>query len=202
MFIRNENFKQYIHAYPVVSTLIAINLVAYMMTLIPLLGDRIFYLGMSINGLVLEGEWWRIITAMFLHGGFMHILFNMFSLFLFGPELEKMAGKTRFLAIYFLAGIGGGLATVLTQHAMYATVGASGALFGIFGAYGSILYRYRHSMPQLRQVILPIIVISVILTFLQSNVNATSHIAGLATGFVIGLFFFKPKPIAVSHNRR
>lgn len=201
MFIRNENFKQYINAYPVVSILIAINLVIYIMTLLPLLGDKIFYLGMSINGLILEGEWWRIITAMFLHGGFMHILFNMFSLFLFGPELEKIAGKARFLAVYFLAGIGGGLATVLTQNMTYATVGASGALFGIFGAFGAILYRYRHSMPQLRQVILPIIVISVILTFLQPNVNESSHIGGLATGFVIGMFFFKPKPTVVWRNR-
>ena len=201
MFIRNENFKQYINAYPVVSILIAINLVVYIMTLLPRLGDEIFYLGISVNGLILEGEWWRIITSMFLHGGFMHILFNMFSLFLFGPELEKIAGKTRFLAIYFLSGIGGGLATLLTQNMLYATVGASGALFGIFGAFGAILFRYRHSMPQLRQVILPIIVISVILTFLQSNVNATSHIGGLATGFVIGLFFFKPKPTVVWRNR-
>ena len=201
MFIRNENFKQYIHAYPVVSILITINLVAYIMTLLPGLGDEIFYRGMSINGFILEGEWWRIITSMFLHGGFMHVLFNMFSLFLFGPELEKIAGKTRFLAIYLLAGIGGGLATLLTQNMMYASVGASGAIFGIFGAFAAILYRYRHTMPQLRQVILPIIVISVILTFLQPNVNETSHIGGLATGFILGMFFFKPKPTAVWRNR-
>ena len=201
MFIRNENFKQYINAYPVVSILIAINLVIYIIGLIPGVGDDIFYFGVSVNGLILEGEWWRIITSMFLHGGFMHVLLNMFSLFLFGPELEKIAGKTRFLAIYLLSGIGGGLATLLTQHAMYATVGASGAIFGIFGAYAAILYRYRHSMPQLRQVILPIIIISVILTFLQPDVNEAGHIGGLATGFIIGMFFFKPKPTVVWHNR-
>ena len=201
MFIRNENFKQYINAYPVVSILIAINLVVYIVTLLPRLGDEIFYLGISINGLILEGEWWRVITSMFLHGDFMHVLLNMFSLFLFGPELEKIAGKTRFLAIYFLSGIAGGLATLLTQHAMYATVGASGAIFGIFGAFASILYRHRHSMPQLRQVILPIIIISVILTFLQSNVNEAGHIGGLVTGFIIGLFFFKPKSKVVWRNR-
>ena len=197
MFIRNENFKQYINAYPVVSTLITINLAIYIMTLIPKLGDEIFYFGVSVNGLIVQGEWWRIVTSMFLHGGLMHILFNMFSLFLFGPELEKMAGKPRFLVLYFLSGIGGGLATLATQNALYASVGASGALFGIFGAFGALLFRYRNSLPQLRQIILPIIVISVIMTFLQPNVNAASHIGGLATGFVIGLFFFKPKPTAV-----
>ncbi len=197
MFIRNENFKQYINAYPVVSTLITINLAIYIMTLIPKLGDEIFYFGVSVNGLIVQGEWWRIVTSMFLHGGLMHILFNMFSLFLFGPELEKMAGKRRFLVLYFLSGIGGGLATLATQNALYASVGASGALFGIFGAFGALLFRYRNSLPQLRQIILPIIVISVIMTFLQPNVNAASHIGGLATGFVIGLFFFKPRPTAV-----
>ncbi|MFF5996262.1 rhomboid family intramembrane serine protease [Lysinibacillus sp. KU-BSD001] len=201
MFIRNENFKQYIHRYPVVSTLLTVNLAIYILTLIPKLGDEVFYFGISVNGAIMQGEWWRIITAMFLHGGFMHVLFNMFSLFLFGPELEKMAGKVRFLAIYFLSGIGGGLATLLTQDPMYATVGASGALFGIFGAFGAILYRYRHTMPELRQIMLPLIVISVILTFLQSNVNAASHIGGLATGFVLGLFFFKRKPTVVWRNR-
>ncbi|MGM9948974.1 MAG: rhomboid family intramembrane serine protease [Lysinibacillus sp.] len=197
MFIRNENFKQYINAYPVVSTLITINLAVYIMTLIPKLGDEIFNFGMSVNGLIMQGEWWRIITSMFLHGSLMHILFNMFSLFLFGPELEKFAGKSRFLVIYFLSGIGGSLATLATQHAFYASVGASGAIFGIFGAFGALMFRYRNSLPQLRQIILPIIVISVIMTFLQSNVNAASHIGGLATGFIIGLFFFKPKPTAV-----
>lgn len=194
MFIRNENFKQYINTYPIVSLLITINLAVFIMTLIPKLGEEIFYFGISVNGLIVQGEWWRIITSMFLHGGWMHILFNMFSLFLFGPELERMAGKARFLAIYFLSGIGGGLATLATQDAVYASVGASGAIFGIFGAFGALLVRYRNSLPQLRQIMLPIIVISVIMTFLQSNVNATSHIGGLATGFVIGLFFFKPKP--------
>ncbi|WP_413363880.1 rhomboid family intramembrane serine protease [Lysinibacillus sp. 3P01SB] len=201
MFIRNENFKQYINAYPVVAALITINLAIFIMTLIPNLGEEIFYFGVSVNGLIAQGEWWRIITAMFLHGGWMHILFNMFSLFLFGPELEQIAGKIRFLAIYFLSGIGGGLATLATQDAVYASVGASGAIFGIFGAFGAILVRYRNSLPQLRQIILPIIVISVIMTFLQTGVNVTSHIGGLATGFVIGLFFFKPKPTATWRGR-
>ena len=197
MFIRNENFKQYINAYPVVSTLITINLAIYIMTLIPKLGDEIFLFGMSVNGWILHGEWWRIVTSIFLHQGWMHILFNMISLFLFGPELEKLVGKMRFFVIYLLSGVAGGIATLLTQDAIYATVGASGAIFGIFGAFGALMVRYGNSLPQLRQIILPLIVISVIMTFVQKDVNATGHIGGLATGFVIGLFFFKPKPTSV-----
>lgn len=193
MFIRTENFKQYINAYPIVSCIIAINLFVYIMTLLPGIGDIIFYGGMSINGLIAEGEWWRIITSMFIHSDFMHVLFNMFSLFLFGPELEKIAGKVRFLTIYFIAGLIGEAATFLLYEPNYASVGASGAIFGIFGAFGAILYHNRHTAPQLRKIILPIIIISVVMTFIQSNVNAASHIGGLVAGFILGLVYFTPK---------
>ena len=94
---------------------------------------------MSVNGLIAEGEWWRVITSMFLHAGFIHVLFNMFSLFLFGPELEKIAGKMRFLDDTLFPGIFGVAATYATQDADYASVGASaGTLYGIFGAFGSL----------------------------------------------------------------
>ena len=83
----------------------------------------------------------------FYTAGFMHVLFNMFSLFLFGPELEKIAGKMRFLTIYFLAGIFGSAATFVTQDAMYASVGASGAIFGIIGAFGALVYYTRKFIP-------------------------------------------------------
>lgn len=197
VFLRNENFKQYTNAYPVVSILLAINLIVFIITLVPGIGDTVFNAGISVNGWILDGEWWRLITAMFLHGGFMHVLMNMFSLFVFSPELEKFVGTWKFLSIYLLSGIMGGILTLLTQDAYYASVGASGAIFGVFGAYGAILLRYRHMVPQLRQVILPIIVISIIMTFLSSNINITAHLGGMLTGFVIGLFFFKPKPMAV-----
>lgn len=193
MFIRNENFKQYISAYPIVSSIIAINLIIYIMTFLPGIGDVIFYGGMSVNGLIANGEWWRILTSMFIHANFMHVLFNMFSLFLFGPELEKIAGKARFLTIYFIAGLAGEAATFLLKAPNYASLGASGAIFGIFGAFGAILYHNRRTTPQLRQILLPIIVISVIMTFLQSNVNETSHIGGLIAGFILGLVYFTPK---------
>ena len=78
MFIRRENFKQYITLYPVVSSIIAINLIVFVLTLIPGFGEELLYAGMSVNGLIAAGEWWRIITSMFLHAGFMHVLFNMF----------------------------------------------------------------------------------------------------------------------------
>lgn len=193
MFIRRESFQQYIKMYPVVSTIIALNIIAYIVTLMPGFGQELFYAGVSMNALIAQGQWWRIVTSMFLHAGFLHVLFNMFSLFLFGPELEKIAGKMRFLTIYFLAGIFGGLATFVMYDPVYASVGASGAIFGVIGAFGALVYYMKNAMPQLRQIILPIIVISIIMTFLQANVNIASHLGGFATGFLLGLFYFKPK---------
>ncbi|MGN7479630.1 rhomboid family intramembrane serine protease [Solibacillus silvestris] len=193
MFIRRENFKQYITSYPVVSSIIAINLIVFVLTLIPVFGEQLLYAGMSVNGLIAAGEWWRIVTSMFLHAGFTHVLFNMFSLFLFGPELEKIAGKIRFLTIYFLAGIFGVAATFLTEDPYYASVGASGAIYGILGAFGALVYYTRHLFPQLRQIILPLIVVSIFMTFITPNINISAHLGGLITGFILGFVYFNPK---------
>jgi len=195
MFVRRENFKQYLKFYPIVATIIAINLIAFILTKLPILGDIVFYLGLHVNGLIADGQWWRIITSMFLHGGFLHLLFNMFALFLFGPELERIAGKIRFITVYLLSGIFGNVATFVVEHANYASVGASGGIFGIFGAYAALVYYTRRTMPQLKQIIMPIIVIAVIMTFLQPNVNISAHLGGLITGFIIGLVYFSPKNI-------
>lgn len=195
MFIRTENFSQYVRAYPVVTFLLALNIGIFIYTLIPGIGDRLFLFGLGDNFLIANGEYWRLVTPMFLHGGFMHLLFNMFSLFVFGPELEKIAGKARFITIYMLAGLFGDIATYFVQSPAYTHVGASGAIFGVFGAFGALVYYTKHAFPQLRQVILPIIVISIVMTFVGTNINVTAHIAGLITGFLIGLSFFNPKNI-------
>lgn len=195
MFIRRENFKQYLKFYPIVSSIIALNLIIHLLTMLPIIGDIIFYGGMNINSLVSEGQFWRIFTSIFLHMGFVHLLFNMFSLFLFGPEMEKIAGKARFITIYLLSGVFGNVATFLTQDFGYATIGASGAIFGIFGAFLALVFYTHRTMPQLKQIILPIVIISVIMTFLQPDVNVAGHLGGLATGFILGLVYFTPKNI-------
>ncbi|WP_203248125.1 rhomboid family intramembrane serine protease [Sporosarcina beigongshangi] len=201
MFSRTENFSQYIRLYPIVTALLSLNILVALIGYIPGIGDRIYFSGMGINFLIAEGEWWRLFTPMFLHAGFSHLLFNMFSLFVFGPELEKIAGKARFLTVYLLAGIFGNIATYFLQPLDYASVGASGAIYGIFGAFGALVYYTKHILPQLRQIILPIIVIGVVMTFIQPNINWIAHIIGLIVGFLIGLSYFHPKRI-VSWKKR
>jgi len=178
-----------------VTTLLVLNISIFLITLIPFIGGEIRFAGMGINYLISNGEWWRLLTPMFLHAGIAHLLFNMFSLFVFGPELEKVCGKMRFFTLYMLAGIFGNIATYFLKEPTYAHVGASGAIFGIFGAFGALIYYTKKSIPELRQIVLPIIVISLVMTFLQPGINATAHVAGLIVGFLIGLSYFNPKRI-------
>lgn len=202
MFSRTENFKQYIKLYPVVSSLLALNIVIHLLTLVPIFGSQLFNYGVHFNLLISEGEYWRLITPIFLHANFAHLLFNMFSLYIFGPELEQLAGKARFLTIYMLAGLVGNVSTYLIHDWNYTSVGASGAIYGIFGAFGALVYYTRNFMPQLKQIIIPIIVIGVIMTFLQPKINVTAHIAGLITGFALGMVYFHPKRIAAWKKRQ
>lgn len=195
MFNRRESFSEYIRLYPVISILIALNIGIYLLTKLPGLGEALYYWGVGSNGLIAAGEWWRFFTPMFLHLNFTHILFNMFSLFVFAPELEKLLGKMRFITLYLIAGLFANIATYFIHDYDYAHVGASGAIFGLFGAYGALVYYTKNTLPQLRQVMLPLIIISVVMTFIQSNINITGHIGGLIVGFLIGLSYFNPKRI-------
>lgn len=196
MFNRRESLSQYIQLYPVISILIGINLVIYLIGLIPSLQMNIFGYGVMHNGLVAQGDYWRLVTSMFLHNGFMHLLFNMFGLYVFGPELERLVGKMRFFTIYMLSGIIANVLTYLIHPLNYTSLGASGAIFGIFGAYLALVFYTRKSMPQFKQLILPLVGISVMMTFIQPNINITAHIGGLVVGFLIGLYQLHPKRIA------
>ena len=195
MFNRTENLSLYIKKYPVISVLIVMKLVVYLLGLIPGIGNNLYALGIAYNYSISQGEYWRLITAMFLHGGFLHLLFNMFGLYVFGPELEQLAGKLRFFSIYFISGLLANVATYVVEPLNYASLGASGAIFGIFGAYLALVYHTRKILPQLKQLIIPLVAISVIMTFVQSNINITAHLVGLAVGFILGMFQFTPKRI-------
>lgn len=195
MFNRTENLSLYIKKYPVISVLIGMNLVVYLLGLIPGIGNNLYALGIAYNYSISQGEYWRLITAMFLHGGSLHLLFNMFGLYVFGPELEQLAGKLRFFSIYFISGLLANVATYVVEPLNYASLGASGAIFGIFGAYLALVYHTRKILPQLKQLIIPLVAISVIMTFVQSNINITAHLVGLAVGFILGMFQFTPKRI-------
>ncbi|MCR2822625.1 rhomboid family intramembrane serine protease [Lederbergia panacisoli] len=188
MFVRTESFRQFLKFYPVISIIIAIHLLIFLIMHTPIFPHNwMLEMLAGVNILIQQGEYWRLVTPIFVHVGFAHLLFNSFSLVLFGPALEKALGKFMFILVYLASGIGANIATLYIQPPYYTHIGASGAIFGLFGFYLAIIMVKKDSMPiQGRQVILPIAIISVIMTFFQPNINITGHIFGLISGFLIG----------------
>jgi len=192
MFVRTESFREFIRFYPLITLILFIHLLVYLATTLPLLPSReIFTLLAGVNLYILEGEIWRIFTPIFVHSGFAHVLFNSFSLVLFGPALERILGKAKFLLVYLLTGIAANVATLILEPPTYTHVGSSGAIFGLFGFYLAIsMFRKDLLSKENSQIIVTIAVIGVIMTFFQANINITAHIFGLIAGFLTGRVFF------------
>lgn len=191
MFIRSErSIKEFMRFYPVVATLIIIHfllwIIIYLLKL-PI-GETIYNFGAGVNIFIHEGEYWRLITPIFLHGGFMHTLFNSFSLLIFGPALEQMLGKTKFIIAYLIAGLIGNIATyAFHPTAFIIFVGASGSIFGLFGIYMyMVIFRKDLIDTANAQIILVIFVIGLIMTFLQPNINIHAHVFGFIGGAALG----------------
>lgn len=188
MFTRTESFRDFIRFYPIVFTIIAIHFTLYLCTVLPFFPNFWFKATLSgVNLYIVEGEIWRLVTPIFMHGGFAHVLFNSFSLVLFGPALEQMLGKGRFLFVYLTSGLIANVATFFLEPLTYIHVGSSGAIFGLFGFYISIIVFRKHLLSQQNsQIILTLCALSLVMTFLQPNINITAHIFGLIGGFLIG----------------
>ena len=130
---------------------------------------------------VAHGEWWRLVTAAFLHYGPLHLAMNMYGLYLAGSLLEHVIGRWRFLLLYLAAGIAGSAgALLLTPNA--ATAGASGAIFGVFGAL-FVLERRRHIATGGQ--VAGLIVLNLVFTFAVSNISVGGHIGGLIAGVLL-----------------
>ena len=123
-------------------------------------------------------EYYRLLTAMFLHAGIMHILFNMLILYQLGTALEGLLGSGRFLGLYLLSGLGGGLASITFNDPMVLSVGASGAIFGLMGAYAALSKRLRLNNEQ----VVGLIVVNLILGFVLPGIDWHAHVGGLVTG--------------------
>lgn len=201
MFTRTESFRDFIRLYPIVSIIIAIHLGFYLLTSITIFPNSWFFENLSgVNLYIMEGEYWRLITPTFIHSGFTHMLFNSFSLVLFGPALERILGSGRFLFVYLLSGFIANVATLLLEPLTYTHVGSSGAIFGLFGYYLSlIMFRKQLLSKQNSQIILTLCVVSLIMTFLQPNINVIAHLFGLLGGFLLGAIpYFNKKDLSDS----
>ncbi len=142
---------------------------------------------------VAQGEYWRLFTALFLHGGLTHLLFNIFALYILGPPLERSIGTIRFVACYLISGLASSAGvvglTIVGLVQVDQLVGASGCIMGIVGAWAGFLVRHRHT-PQARQRLANvgmIVAIQIAFDLSTPQVSMAAHLCGLIAGFFLGL---------------
>ena len=150
---------------------------------------------------VVQGEYWRLFTALFLHGGFLHLGFNLFALYVLGPPLERSIGTMRFLACYVLSGLASSAGvvalTILGLVQVSQVIGASGCIMGIVGAWAGFLLRHRHAplaKQRLANVAL-IVAIQIAFDLSTPQVSMAAHMWGVVAGFFLGLIL-APRPVA------
>jgi len=146
--------------------------------------------GSNVGRLTLGGQWWRLVTSMFLHGSLLHIAFNMLALWQAGQLIERLFGSLRFATLYMIAGVCGSLASVLWNPHVN-SVGASGAIFGILGGLLAFIRREDSGVPQtivkeLRASVLPFLLFNLMAGFLYPHTDNACHLGGLVGGFLAG----------------
>ncbi|MCA9871359.1 MAG: rhomboid family intramembrane serine protease [Anaerolineae bacterium] len=147
--------------------------------------------GAQQNQLVARGDYYRLLTSMFIHIGIVHLAFNTWALYVIGLGLERLYGSVRYLLIYILSGLGGSLVSYLLAP-VNVSAGASGAIFGLIGAEIAFFYRHRKtfgqaSQQQLRSLLL-IAGINLVFGFTFPGINNYAHIGGLIFGAALGWF--------------
>lgn len=141
------------------------------------------YLGGSYFG----GEIWRVVTSSFLHAGLIHLMVNMYSLYIIGPQVETFIGKWEFVFIYLVSAICGGLMSMVFIEPNIVSIGASGAIFGLMGALLYFGYHYRlYLSDAMKGQIIPVIVINLIMGYFLGFDNA-AHIGGLIGGYLAAM---------------
>jgi rhomboid protease GluP len=155
--------------------------------------DLVASMGMKINELILEGEYWRLFTPMFLHGSILHLGFNMYALYIFGPGLERYYGHGRFALLFFLGGFAGNVFSFMFSASP--SLGSSTAIFGLLAAEGVFLYQNQKVFGGVaRRALNNIIMIAVInlIIGLSPGIDNWGHMGGLLGG---AIFAFLGGPI-------
>lgn len=144
------------------------------------------------DAVLINHQWWRIITAAFLHGSLMHIFVNMISLWSLGRFIEYIAGSTRMAIIYAISLVASGLGVVFWSAHDIPTLGASGAIFGLFGALFAIGVKLGRPGMQLVRDNIGILILNLIITFTVPAISWQAHVSGLVTGFIVTLLIYYP----------
>jgi len=173
--------------------LLAINVIAYLAMSaggggIDGRGGAVYENGALYGPLVADGDWWRIVSAGFLHAGLLHLAFNMYFLWFLGTMLEPEIGRLRFAAIYFVSLIGGSFGALLISPDAV-TVGASGAVFGLMGA--AILALRARGIDFMQSGLGVTLLLNLGITFLIPGISIGGHLGGLFAGGIVGYLMFE-----------
>ena len=165
--------------------LIIINALLYFIPLLTGSYDKIINDFCIYAPAIKSGELYRLFTGIFLHGNLLHLAFNCYALYILGMQLESFMGKVKYLIIYLFAGLTGALFSMIFSN-YSASIGASGAIFGIMGAIVYFGYHYRVYLGNvIKSQIIPVIVLNLAIGFLSSGIDNFAHIGGLIGGFLI-----------------
>ena len=170
-------------AAPATVVLVGINVAIYLVTMfqgagINRPGGKVLAEGALYGPAVADGDWYRLVTAMFLHGSLIHIAFNMFALYWLGTVVEEAIGTMRFVLIYFVSGLAGSAGALLLSPGEV-TVGASGAIWGVMGALLVLEYMTTGSFAGQAA---GLILINLVITFSIPNISVGGHLCGLVGG--------------------
>lgn len=170
----------------VTTVIIAINVIAQILVMANGgTGGELFRRGaMWGYGVALGDQYWRLLTAAFLHGGILHLLFNMYALYLFGPFIERALGRWRFVASYLTVAVASSVVVYVLSPPNQLTIGASGAVFGLFGMALVLLIRTKQNINGM----LVLLAINAFIS-LQANISWQGHLGGFVTGLVLGAAF-------------
>ncbi|WP_199622037.1 rhomboid family intramembrane serine protease [Paenibacillus alkalitolerans] len=193
MFLRYESFREYVKYYPVNTAILIIVVavhagvfVASLITGIP--ADTIkLVLGMFSNQPPFNevSNLWRYVASIFLHNDFPHLLFNSFAIFVFAPPLERLLGKLRYAVLFLFAGIVGNVFTNFYPPGIF-SLGASGAVYGVFGAYLFLtLFRRRLMDEGSRKTLYSMLGVGVIYSLIIPQINYLAHLGGFVGGFIL-----------------
>lgn len=157
-----------------------------------------YYLGGNSREVVLNGQYWRLLTYQFIHGSFSHLFFNMYALAYIGLMIEHKLGTKKYLTIYFLSGISGGVLSMFFHTDGY-MVGASGAIIGMFGAFLALLLGKAFEKNATKALLISTIAVTLIMLLngLKGGVDNAAHVGGLLAGFLITTILFHQKPLNI-----
>lgn len=161
-------------------SLIAINIIIYIFMMLGY-RDNIIWFGANVPDFIRQGDIYRLLSSVFIHANIMHLICNMYALYVIGPQLESYLGRVKYLLVYLISGITGNLLSMAFTTG--ASVGASGAIFGLFGALLYFGYHYRVYLGTvLKSQIIPLIVLNLFIGFMVPGINNAAHIGGLIGG--------------------